>query len=44
MKEKTLTHRIEAEEAPALFERINRGAKDVLGAVMIHWAEEKERG
>jgi 2-desacetyl-2-hydroxyethyl bacteriochlorophyllide A dehydrogenase len=34
--EKTITHRIEAKEAPAMFERINQGAKDVIGAV-IRW-------
>jgi threonine dehydrogenase-like Zn-dependent dehydrogenase len=37
--EHTITHRVEAEDAPALYDRINKGeAKDVLGAV-IHWPE-----
>jgi 2-desacetyl-2-hydroxyethyl bacteriochlorophyllide A dehydrogenase len=36
--EKTITHRIEAPDAPALYERINRGAKDIVGAV-IHWSD-----
>jgi 2-desacetyl-2-hydroxyethyl bacteriochlorophyllide A dehydrogenase len=35
--EKTITHRIPYEEAPALYDRINRGEEDVLGAI-IKWA------
>lgn len=34
--ERTITHRIEHAEAPAMFERINRGDKDVIG-VVINW-------
>ena len=34
--EKTITHRIEAEDAPAMFARIDRGAPEVVG-VVIHW-------
>jgi hypothetical protein len=35
--QETITHRVEAEEAPALYEAINKGkAQAVLGAV-IHW-------
>ncbi len=35
--EKTITHRIESADAPAMYERINRGAdKDIVG-VLIHW-------
>jgi 2-desacetyl-2-hydroxyethyl bacteriochlorophyllide A dehydrogenase len=36
--EKTITHRIEVTEAPALFAQINQGARDVVG-VVIHWAD-----
>jgi len=37
--ERTLTHRIEPADAPAMFDRINRGeAPDVIGAV-IHWGD-----
>ncbi len=36
--EKTITHRIESAEAPSLFEQINHGAKDIVGAV-IRWSE-----
>jgi 2-desacetyl-2-hydroxyethyl bacteriochlorophyllide A dehydrogenase len=37
--EQVITHRVEAEEAPGLFDRINRGdARDVLGAV-IRWPD-----
>ncbi len=35
--EKTVTHRIKAAEAPAMFERINKGDKDVVG-VTIDWS------
>ena len=35
--EKTITHRISCEEAPAMYERINKGDKDVVG-VVIQWA------
>ncbi len=35
--EKTITHPIKAQEAPALFERINNGGKGILGAT-INWA------
>jgi 2-desacetyl-2-hydroxyethyl bacteriochlorophyllide A dehydrogenase len=36
--EYTITHRTEAEDAPALFERINRDdTEDIIGAV-IHWS------
>lgn len=34
--EKTITHRISCEEAPAMYERINKGDKDVVG-VVIRW-------
>lgn len=36
--EHTITHRIGWEEAPAMYERISRGAKDVLG-VIVHWSD-----
>jgi len=36
--EKTITHRIDHTEAPAIFDRINRGARDVLG-VVIQWGD-----
>jgi 2-desacetyl-2-hydroxyethyl bacteriochlorophyllide A dehydrogenase len=36
--EKTITHRIAYTEAPEMFNRINQGAKDVLG-VAIHWPD-----
>jgi threonine dehydrogenase-like Zn-dependent dehydrogenase len=36
--EKTITHRIEHADAPAMFERINKGAEDVVG-VVIHWGD-----
>ena len=36
--DKTITHRIDYTEAPAMFEHINQGARDVLG-VVIRWAE-----
>jgi len=37
--EHTITHRVEAADAPALFDRINKGnANDVIGAV-IHWPD-----
>lgn len=35
--EKTITHRIRHTEAPAMFDRINKGDKDVTG-VVIQWA------
>jgi threonine dehydrogenase-like Zn-dependent dehydrogenase len=35
--EKTITHRIDYTEAPALYERINYGDADILGAV-IKWS------
>jgi threonine dehydrogenase-like Zn-dependent dehydrogenase len=35
--DKTITHRIESVEAPAMFGRINRGDKDVVG-VTIRWS------
>jgi len=35
--EKTITHPIKAQDAPALFERINKGEKNILGAT-INWA------
>lgn len=34
--ERTITHRVECAESPALFDRINRGDRDIIGAV-IHW-------
>lgn len=37
--EKVITHRVEADEAPELYDRINRGAApDVLGAV-VRWSD-----
>ena len=35
--EKAITHRISSDEAPALFDRINKGDKDVIG-VVVKWA------
>jgi len=35
---KTITHRVSAAEAPALYTRINAGDPSVLGAV-IKWSE-----
>lgn len=37
--EKTITHRIDSSEAPAMFDRINHGAIDVVG-VVIRWAHD----
>ena len=34
--EKTITHRVSFTEAPGLYDGINRGEKDVLGAI-IQW-------
>jgi S-(hydroxymethyl)glutathione dehydrogenase/alcohol dehydrogenase len=37
--ELAITHRIEADQAPAMYDRINRGeARDAIG-VIIHWAD-----
>lgn len=36
--EHTVTHRIEAAESPAMYERINQGDRDVIG-VIVHWAD-----
>lgn len=37
--ERTITHRVEPDEAPGLFDRINKNrADDVIGAV-IHWSD-----
>ena len=37
--ERTITHRVEPDEAPALYDRINKNrADDVIGAV-IHWSD-----
>lgn len=33
-----VTHRIEWTEAPAMYERINRGDRDVIG-MLIHWSD-----
>lgn len=35
--EKTITHRIEAAQAPSMFERINQGDKDIVG-MTIQWS------
>lgn len=40
--EKTITHRIDYTQSPALYEQINQGDLDVLGAV-IRWIEEEKQ-
>lgn len=37
--EHCITHRIEADEAPAMFDRINRGDREGIVGVVIHWAD-----
>jgi 2-desacetyl-2-hydroxyethyl bacteriochlorophyllide A dehydrogenase len=36
--EHCITHRIEADEAPAMYERINEGDREDLVGVVIHWS------
>ena len=37
--EETITHRVEASDAPELYDRINKGqGADVIGAI-IHWSD-----
>jgi threonine dehydrogenase-like Zn-dependent dehydrogenase len=35
--EKTITHHIAANEAPAMYDRINNGDKDIVG-MTINWS------
>jgi hypothetical protein len=37
--EHCITHRIEAGEALAMYERINEGDREDLVGVVIHWAD-----
>jgi 2-desacetyl-2-hydroxyethyl bacteriochlorophyllide A dehydrogenase len=34
-----ITHRIEADEAPAMYERINEGDREDVVGVVVHWAD-----
>jgi len=37
--EHCITHRIEVDEAPAMYERINEGDREDIVGVVIHWAD-----